>query len=202
MIGGAQPAESSGEITEANVEEFLSARGLHGPGWGLLPHVGPLRAGFKTSNKKGVSNKIGIRIDPLHEGNTDFDWSKIYASLDGEINEPTTTAMDDIFARRAVLKMSSLVVALIFDWLLQVNLQGDRLVKAVGVRACAAAWVIDPEHFDGASLTKLAKRLGYSSHAAISPEAADFSRRFGITNHFQAHAPGKDKNYATPPARN
>jgi hypothetical protein len=83
---------------------------------------------------------------------------------------------------------------------LEVNLKDARAVKAVGVRACAAAWVIDPEHFDGASLTKVARSLGYSSQAAISPEAADFSRRFGITNHFQAHAP--DKEVYEPPATN
>jgi hypothetical protein len=180
------------EVTPENVEEILAAHGLHGPGYGLLPHAGALRDEFKTSHKKGVSNEIGIRIDPLHAGNPGFDFETIFASLDGETDEPTTNAMVNDSDRQAALKLSARLLSVLLDWLLAVNLADQRALKSIGVRAVAMAWVINPERFEGASLTTLAKRLGYGSGAAISPEAAEFSRRFGISNHFQAHAPDKE----------
>jgi AraC-like DNA-binding protein len=178
-------------VTAENAEEILAKHGHGPPNYGLLPHVAALRDELKDEV-----------INPLVNGNPGFDFETVFANLDGENDDSTGTTMDDVFDRRAVLKMTGHVLALIFDWLLQVNLKGDRLVKAVGVRACVAAWVIDPEHFDGASLTKVAKNLGYSSQSAMSPEAAEFSRRFGITNKFQTHCPNKEKNNATPPATN
>lgn len=182
----ATPTTEPAEVTPENVEEILAARGLHGPGYGLLPHAGALRDEFKASD-----------ISAIHPGNPEFDFETIFARLDGEAGVPSGNAMDNICVRRAVLKMSSLVVGLIFDWLLEVNLKDARAVKTVGVRAITAAWVINSDRFAGESLTALAKRLGYQSGSAMNPEAAEFSRRFGISNRFQNHDWRKKHESAT-----
>lgn len=59
--------------------------------------------------------------------------------------------------------------------------------KIIGARAIAVAWVLKPELFGGASLTAVAKSLGF--HVMyLSPHAAEFTRKFGIRNRAQSHA--------------
>jgi hypothetical protein len=191
LIEGAQVAEPPAEVTPENLEAVMEAHGHGRPDYGLLPHVAALRDELEDDV-----------IDPLVKGNSGFDFETVFTNLDGEADEPHRNAMADDDIRQAASKMSARMLSLILDWLLNVNLQQHGALKSIGVRTVTMAWVIDPKRFEGASLTGLAKSLGYGSAMAISPEAAEFSRRFGITNKFQAHAPNKEKNYATPPATN
>ncbi|MGO9585114.1 MAG: hypothetical protein ACLP2Y_02740 [Limisphaerales bacterium] len=165
---------------------------LHGANWiGASRHATPLRDEFKPSE-----------LNPAFNGNPNFDWESVFTNLDGADDESIRNAMGDVEVRQAASKMTARMFSLILDWLLQVNLQDHRAVKAIGIRAVAMAWVVDPGLFEGASLTTVAKSLGYSSGRAMNQETVDFSRRFGITNHFQNHCPDKEKSYATPAAQN
>jgi AraC-like DNA-binding protein len=115
------------------------------------------------------------------KGGANFDWEPVFAKLaPGE-------AIDDAEAKLLAAKMATGLTTAILEWLLQVNLQDHRALKAIGVRAVVMAWVLNPERFEGASMTTLAKSLGYSSGSAMNPEAAEFSRQFGIRNKFQEH---------------
>ena len=213
MIEGAQPAEppaaapGDGQITAANVEEVLEKHGLHGPDYGLLPHTCALRDEFNTSHKTPVGNKIGIHIDPLHPGNPEFNYEEIFDRLDGEVDVPSGNAMEmeNDSNRRVAYTMTAKLFSLVLDWLVGASWKGERdgrVLKSVGVRAVAMAWVISPDRFGGASLTTVAKNIGFKGHSAISPEAAEFSRRFGITNQFQRHCKDKDKIYEKPTSGN
>lgn len=166
----------SAATTEAGSEK------LHGANWiGASRHSMPLRDEFKSKD-----------LHPAFNGNPNFDWESVFDNLDGSADESIRNAMADNEVRQAASKMTARMLSLLLDWLLQVNLQDHRALKSIGVRTVAMAWVVDPGLFEGASLSTLAKSLGYRSSMAISPETADFSRRFGIKNKFQAHAPDKE----------
>lgn len=62
----------------------------------------------------------------------------------------------------------------------------------VGCKAIALAWVVQPEIFKNVSLTELAGQLGYTTGGVLSRHAADFTRRFGLCNRWQSHAPHKN----------
>jgi hypothetical protein len=148
---------------------------LHGPNWGLLPHQAALRDEFKPG-----------ALNPVCSDNPEFDWETVFTHCDGDVTGDTET-------KRLAIKMAAGVMTTLFDWLLKVNLRDQRALKSIGVRAVVMAWVVNPARFEGASLTTLAKSLGYRSHKAISPEAAEFSRDFGIKNSFQAHDSSKKR---------
>src|SRR5205809_7386353 len=56
----------------------------------------------------------------------------------------------------------------------------------VGRRAIALFWTLNPDYFEGVSLTALANRLGLHK-AILSAQAAEARRKFGIKNRGQAH---------------
>ena len=56
----------------------------------------------------------------------------------------------------------------------------------VGRGAIALFWTLNPDYFEGVSLTALANRLGLHK-AILSAEAAEARRKFGIKNRGQAH---------------
>ena len=56
----------------------------------------------------------------------------------------------------------------------------------VGGRAIALFWTLNPDYFEGVSLTALANRLGLHK-AILSAQAAEARRKFGIKNRGQAH---------------
>jgi|ERR1039458_4013923 hypothetical protein len=142
---------------------------IHGPDWGLLPHRMALRDEFKPS-----------QLNPASNGNPDFDWESVFAHLDGDVT-------DDAETKQAAAKMTARVMAELVAWALEVNLQDHRALKAIGVRLVAMAWVINPKQFGDSSLATISKSLGFKGANSISPSAAEFSRRFGLTNKFQDH---------------
>jgi hypothetical protein len=78
-------------------------------------------------------------------------------------------------------------VRIILEWMTPATIIKDkRCLKSMGMRAVAAAWVIDPSRFNNRSLHNIALELGFGANN-IAPLTAEFSRQFGITNQFQCH---------------
>jgi len=175
--------EPAAEITAANLEAELARRGLGGPDYGLLTHRDHIR-----------EDTEGLAFSQAHPGNPGFDWESVYAHCDGVTDAPIDEQAE---RNRLAMQMTGKMLKRLLDWLLAVNMQDHRALKSIGVRAVVMAWVIDPGRFDNASLTTIAKSLGYGSGHAMNPEASDFARQFGITNHFQAHDPRRKHEIAT-----
>ena len=68
----------------------------------------------------------------------------------------------------------------------------------VGRRAIALFWTLNPDYFEGVSLTTLANRLGLHK-AILSAQAAEARRKFGIKNRGQAHGWNFGKAEPKPP---
>jgi len=68
----------------------------------------------------------------------------------------------------------------------------------VGRRAIALFWTLNPDYFDGVSLTALANRLGLHK-AILSAQAAEARRKFGIKNRGQTHGWNFGKAEPKPP---
>jgi hypothetical protein len=73
----------------------------------------------------------------------------------------------------------------IIEWIIQgadfTKLDAD---AHVGRRAIALFWTLNPDYFEGVSLTTLANRLGLHK-AILSAQAAEARRKFGIKNRGQ-----------------
>jgi len=69
---------------------------------------------------------------------------------------------------------------------------------AIGRRAIALFWTLNPYYFEGVSVTALANRLGLHK-AILSAQAAEARRKFGIKNRGQAHAWNFGKAEPKPP---
>ena len=142
--------------------------------WGLMSHREDLRPEFRSAE-----------LDPL-ASNPDFDWPGLYEKLkepDEQAHQQAVAEVVSVLSRRATVAAFKDIMR----WLLEVNLQDHRARATIGVRAVAMAWVINPDQFQGASLAMIAKSMGFKGANSLSPAAADFSRRFGITNRFQKH---------------
>ena len=142
--------------------------------WGLMSHREDLRPEFRSSE-----------LDPL-ASNPDFDWASLYEKFNEQDQDAHRQAVAEVVKalsrRETVATFKDIMM-----WLLDVNLQDHRARATIGVRAVAMAWVINPDQFQGASLAMIAKSMGFKGANSLSPAAADFSRRFGITNRFQKH---------------
>lgn len=121
--------------------------------------------------------------DPTAAGATgsyEFDWNELYRRL----GEPTDEEEPELEQRDFATMGRGL--AKILDYILDVDLSKANAPHVIGRRLLALAWVIDPRRFQNASIRKLAKRLGASA-PHLSNMAADSSRKFKISNRFQAH---------------
>jgi len=109
----------------------------------------------------------------------DFPTDEICRRLDGEPDEPpgATTAQPD----------TATALRLMLEWICAGKPRNDeRFFVAVGTQAIAAYWVLNPSAFGGLSARALCEKLG-NSHINFSRIASEFTERFGIRNHFQAH---------------
>jgi hypothetical protein len=75
----------------------------------------------------------------------------------------------------------------ILTWMSDTDLQSPQALTGIGRRVLAFMWVLNPDYFEGQSLTKIAALIGLHK-ASLSPHAADASRNFDIRNRGQAHA--------------
>src|SRR5438034_8037544 len=99
------------------------------------------------------------------------DWAKQRNSLN--------TATSTLSARRSNQS--------IIEWIIEgadfTKLDAD---AHVGRRAIALFWTLNPDYFEGLSLTDLANRVGLHK-TILSAQVANARRKFGIKNRGQAH---------------
>ena len=107
----------------------------------------------------------------------DFDW----AALERRLGEAEEQLEDRDFAAVGSALQS------IIEWIVQRADFSKLDVDAhVGRRAIALFWTLNPDYFEGVSLTALANRLGLHK-AILSAQAAEARRKFGIKDRGHAH---------------
>jgi len=116
---------------------------------------------------------VSDEADPLAEPYCDFDWNELYACLGEATDEQTRDQV--AFALRPI-----------FQWLLNIDLNNKQAAQFIGRRAIAFGWVMNPELFEGKSLTALATALGLDKQS-LSKLSAAVTEQFGIQNRGQAH---------------
>jgi hypothetical protein len=119
---------------------------------------------------------VNNHADPTAEPYYDFDWDELYTCL-GE-----ATDHDEQIKQRLAAGVRE-----IFQWVLSTNINNRNAAEFVGRRAIAFAWVMNPELFEGKSITAVASALGLSKQI-LSKASSEASRKFGIENRGQAHA--------------
>ena len=127
--------------------------------------------------------------DALDARTYDFDW----ADLERRLGEAEEQLEDRDFAALGPALES------IIEWIIE----GADFTKLdanahVGRRAIALFWALNPDYFEGVSLTALANRLGLHK-AILSAQAAGARRKFGIKNRGQAHGLNFGKAEPKPP---
>ncbi|MDE2105156.1 MAG: hypothetical protein KGL39_48460 [Patescibacteria group bacterium] len=149
---------------------------LHSASWiGKSHHREPLREQFNPQD-----------LDPTFQGNPDFDWKTVLAHLDGE-------SEDSEEIKKETMELSAIIAKKMIDWLINIDFRDPRVLKIIGAKAIAMAWVLDLERFDGQSLTTIGKSLGYTSGVLLGRHASEFSKTFGVTNKYQQHDWRKEK---------
>ena len=121
---------------------------------------------------------VNDRADPLSDKCCDFDWKEVDACLEEIKDEETQVQVRLAVALRRV-----------FTWVLNNNNNNNinrGTLQHFGRRTVAFAWVMNPELFDGKSLTNLADSLGLDKQT-LSKLSAAVTKRFGIQNRGQAH---------------
>src|SRR5947208_12107353 len=115
--------------------------------------------------------------DTLDARTYDFDW----ADPESRLGEAEEQLEDRDFAAHGSALQS------IIEWIIEgadfTKLDAD---AHVGRRAIALFWTLNPDYFEGVSLTALANRLGLHK-AIVSAQAAEARRKFWIKNRGQAH---------------
>ena len=127
--------------------------------------------------------------DTLDARTYHFDW----ADLERRLGEAEEQLEDRDFAALGSALQS------IIEWIIEgadfTKLDAD---AHVGRRAIALFWTLNPDYFEGVSLTTLANRLGLHK-AILSAQAAEAYRKFGIKNRGQAHGWNFGKAEPKPP---
>lgn len=120
---------------------------------------------------------ISQHLDPLdgHREAQDFDYDAVDRALGSKVEE-----MD----AESVAQLAK-ALTVILQWLCEVQLDKDS-DRAMGRRAMAMAWVVNPNLFGGMSLSELAEVLG-THKMNLSRHASDFSRLFHVRNRGQSH---------------
>jgi hypothetical protein len=118
---------------------------------------------------------IHQHTDPTTEPYADFDWEELYACL-GEAEK-----LDD-----ESMQQFTLLFRRVLQWVLNTNINNKRAAEQVGRRAIAFAWVMNPELFEGKSMTAVAAAIGLHKQT-LSKTCAEVTREFGMQNRGQAH---------------
>jgi hypothetical protein len=108
-----------------------------------------------------------------NDGSTDDFYERLTESLGESLTGPHSEQL-------------ALAIHEIFNFICAGKLEDKRGLKRMGMRALAAAWVLDPGRFEGMSLHQMAHTLGFGANN-LAPLTAEFARRFGVTNKFQSH---------------
>jgi len=128
-------------------------------------------------NTEFLENYRNEHEDTLDARTYDFDW----ADLERRLGEAEEQLEDRDFAALGPALQS------IIEWIIQgVDFSKLDVDAHVGRSAIALFWTLNPDYFEGVSLTALANRLGLHK-AILSAQAAEAPRKFGIKNRGQAH---------------
>ena len=110
--------------------------------------------------------------DPMDAPSQDFDWEQLYAMLGEEVTH-------DQQPTELVTRLVQLIVP---------PTSHHVSIRAIGLRAIALAWILNPGHFPGnPSLRELAKRCGVNP-PTIARLTGELSRLTGWRNRAQRHA--------------
>jgi hypothetical protein len=126
------------------------------------------------------SEEFTTKFHPCAAGLPEFPMATVVAHLDGE-PDPEPEQIGDSSALDAVE-----LIRRLFDWMAATRAADRRGLSPIATRTLAAEWVIAPSHFGDVSGHEVAKSFGISQQK-FSEHAAEFSRKFGIRNHFQEH---------------
>ena len=119
------------------------------------------------------------RLDPVDGRNEDFDWQGLERML-GE-DAPLPAGQPDFTLLAETLTR-------LFAYLLEGRAASRHMDRTIGRRAIAMIWVLRPDLIEGTpSLARIARKIG-KTRAALSKQASEFSRAFGLTSRSQARA--------------
>lgn len=115
-------------------------------------------------------------IDPTFDTQADFDWRGLEELL-GEaeqLQESDRALLADVLHK-------------IIAWCVECQ-PGKLRLDLLGRKIVALAWLVSPEFFEGASLSKLARRAGLKNNKYLAQYSGQASRTFNLRNHAQSHA--------------
>jgi len=107
----------------------------------------------------------------------DFDWAGLARCLGEcreEVSEEQFKGVVSVFAR-------------LFQWMIPASSIRPGGRNVIGNRAVAMAWVLNPSVFEGASLTEICRKFGFSA-PVIAVHTGTFSRAFNVRSQAQCHA--------------
>ena len=114
--------------------------------------------------------------DALDAKCCDFDWEELERSL-GEDNPDQEEGL--------VAKLS-FALRQVMEFIIDVDLERPEAMQVIARRCIGVLWTINPDYFNGLSLTRLAELLGCSTQT-LSKHSADWHRKYGIGNRGQSH---------------
>ena len=120
------------------------------------------------------------QIDPLYDVEQGFPWQEIFTAMDGP-EDPPANDLDAARFVRALRVIFSFVTAPV-----KTNrASAYEKQRQVANRTAAVVYVVSPDIVDGISAAEIGRRLG-TNREAISSEACEFTRMFGIRSRRQA----------------
>jgi hypothetical protein len=149
------------EITPGNVEAVLKEAGHHPADW-----PGGSRSDFDEG-------RLSKKNHPLANLIHDPTWEYV-ARLDGDHDDSPTQADP------------AEVIRMLFDFFMDVGADDARGLSPIATRILAAVWVVNPTRLNNAPGCEVARKWGIS-HTKFSTHAAEFSRKFGVRNGWQAN---------------
>lgn len=123
-------------------------------------------------NPNFVSNHVAPACGMT--GAVDFPWHEVDAEeASRQDNDMTQADLNE-------------ALRMLLEWMVSVKAKDNRGLSPIATRTLACVWVIHPALLGNCAGHMVAKAYGIS-YQKFSENAAEFSRRFGIKNQFQAH---------------
>lgn len=121
---------------------------------------------------------LSSALDPVDGRREDFDWKALERLL-GEDAQVAETKPDFALLAETLNRL--------FAYLLDGRAASQHMDRTIGRRVIAMIWVVRPDIIEGSpSLARIARTLG-QSRAALSRQAAQFTRSFGLVSRGQVH---------------
>lgn len=120
-------------------------------------------------------------VDPLAESVEPFPYEDVEAALSAapEMNEKELQEWIEARAR----EMTQDAFRVFLQWLTEGDFRCAKFTPQIARRLIGAAWAIDPNLFDGLSLSELSQCNGIDCHkSSLSEYAVNFRDKFGVHN--------------------